>query len=151
MSDEDEKIQHLRDLKAQSRQGGGVERIEAQHQRGRLTARERIDLLLDKGSFREVDAFVVHRTSDFNLDQQKYLGDSVVTGWGTVDGRLVYVEAKGSCPADAFDQLLRAVGWPAVPLVFQLIREGLYLDEATFRRYAGQRLGMRAGDASALT
>ena len=58
---------------------------------GRLTARERIDLLLDKGSFREIDAFVVHRTTDFGLDKQKYLGDSVVTGWGTIDGRLVYV------------------------------------------------------------
>jgi acetyl-CoA carboxylase carboxyltransferase component len=83
--------EHLRDLKAQSRLGGGLERIEAQHKRGRLTARERLDLLLDKGSFRELDAFVVHRTSDFDLDQQKYLSDSVITGWGTIDGRLVYV------------------------------------------------------------
>ncbi len=91
MSDEDEKIQLMRDLKAEGRLGGGVERIEAQHKRGRLTARERIELLLDRGSFREVDAFVVHRTNDFGLDQQKFLGDSVVTGWGTVDGRLVYV------------------------------------------------------------
>ncbi|HJW90933.1 MAG TPA: acyl-CoA carboxylase subunit beta [Anaerolineales bacterium] len=85
------KIQDLRQLKSQSRLGGGEERIQAQHAHGRLTARERIDLLLDKGSFREVDAFVVHRTTDFGLDQQKYLGDSVVTGWGTIDGRLVYV------------------------------------------------------------
>jgi len=85
------KIQQLRELKAQSRLGGGEERIAAQHARGRLTARERIDLLLDKGSFREVDAFVVHRTSDFGLDQQKYLADSVITGWGTIEGRLVYV------------------------------------------------------------
>ena len=88
---DDEKIQELRELKAKSRQGGGEERIKAQHERGRLTARERIDLLLDKGSFREMDPFVVHRTSDFGLDQQKYLGDSVITGWGTIDGRLVYV------------------------------------------------------------
>jgi acetyl-CoA carboxylase carboxyltransferase component len=88
---DDPKSKHLRETKAQSRLGGGAERIEAQHQRGRLTARERIDLLLDKGSFREVDPFVVHRTSDFNLDQQKYLGDSVVTGWGTIEGRLVYI------------------------------------------------------------
>lgn len=87
----DPKIQSLRDLKAQGHLGGGAERIEAQHKRGRLTARERIDLLLDKGSFREIDAFVVHRTSDFGLDQQKYPGDSVVTGWGTIDSRLVYV------------------------------------------------------------
>jgi propionyl-CoA carboxylase beta chain len=85
------KIEKLRELKAQSHLGGGPERIEAQHKRGRLTARERIDLLLDKGSFREVDAFVVHRTNDFGLDQQKYLGDSVVTGWGTIEGKLVYV------------------------------------------------------------
>jgi propionyl-CoA carboxylase beta chain len=89
--DNHSKIQQLRDLKAQSRQGGGEERIVAQHARGRLTARERIDLLMDKGSFREVDPFVVHRTSDFGLDQQKYLADSVVTGWGTIEGRLMYV------------------------------------------------------------
>jgi acetyl-CoA carboxylase carboxyltransferase component len=85
------KIKELRDLKAQSRQGGGPKRIEAQHERGRLTARERIDLLMDKGSFREIDSFVVHRTTDFDLDKQKYLTDSVVTGWGTIDSRLVYV------------------------------------------------------------
>ncbi len=91
MSDIDPKIQELRKLKSQSRLGGGAERIEAQHQRGRLTARERIDLLMDKGSFREIDAFAEHRTTDFGLEKQKYLGDSVVTGWGTIGGRLVYV------------------------------------------------------------
>jgi acetyl-CoA carboxylase carboxyltransferase component len=85
------KIEDLRQRKAKSRQGGGDERIAAQHKRGRLTARERIDLLLDKGSFREVDAFVEHRTNDFGLDKKKFLGDSVVTGWGTVNERLVYV------------------------------------------------------------
>jgi len=90
MSDE-AKIQELREIKAQGRQGGGPERIEAQHNRGRLTARERLDLLLDKGSFRELDPFVLHRTNDFGLDKQKFLGDSVVTGWGTIDDRLVYV------------------------------------------------------------
>jgi acetyl-CoA carboxylase carboxyltransferase component len=84
-------IQHLHELKAKSRLGGGQERIEAQHKKGRLTARERIDLLLDKGSFRELDAFVQHRTHDFNLDSQKFMSDSVVTGWGTIEGRLVYV------------------------------------------------------------
>jgi acetyl-CoA carboxylase carboxyltransferase component len=85
------KIQHLREQKARSRLGGGPERIEAQHKKGRLTARERIEILLDKGSFREVDAFVQHRTHDFKLDGQKFMSDSVVTGWGTVEGRLVYV------------------------------------------------------------
>ncbi|MGW8226156.1 MAG: acyl-CoA carboxylase subunit beta [Anaerolineales bacterium] len=85
------KIEDLRNRKAKGRLGGGEERIAAQHKRGRLTARERIDLLLDKGSFREIDAFAVHRTNNFGLDKQKYLGDSVVTGWGTIEGRLVYV------------------------------------------------------------
>ena len=85
------KIQELRDKKNQSRQGGGAERIKKQHQKGRLTARERLDLLLDKGSYREVDCFVEHRSSDFGTDQNKILGDSVTTGWGTINNRLVYV------------------------------------------------------------
>jgi acetyl-CoA carboxylase carboxyltransferase component len=88
------KIQQLREMHATSRLGGGVDRIEAQHKRGRMTARERIELLLDKGSFREVDPFVVHRTSDFGLEQQKFLTDGVVTGWGTIDGRLVFLASQ---------------------------------------------------------
>ncbi|WP_299024828.1 acyl-CoA carboxylase subunit beta [uncultured Thermanaerothrix sp.] len=85
------KLQHLRMLKAQARLGGGIERIEAQHRKGRLTARERIDRLLDPGSFRELDALAVHRCHDFGLDQQRFLGDGVVTGWGTIEGRLVFL------------------------------------------------------------
>jgi propionyl-CoA carboxylase beta chain len=85
------KNQILHDKRSKSRLGGGQERIDTQHKKGRLTARERIDLLLDKGSFREVDVFVQHRTHDFDLDKQKFMSDSVVTGWGTVEGRLVYV------------------------------------------------------------
>ena len=85
------KTEQLNKLRSKSRVGGGEERINVQHGKGRLTARERIDLLLDKGSFRETDAFVEHRTTDFGLDKQKYLGDSVVTGWGTIEGRLTYV------------------------------------------------------------
>ena len=84
-------IEHLNERRAQTRLGGGADRIEAQHKKGRLTARERLDLLLDKGTFREVDSFVVHRTGDFGLDGQKFPGDSVVTGWGLIEGRLVYV------------------------------------------------------------
>jgi len=91
---ENSNLQKLIDLKAQSRLGGGQARIDAQHKKGRLTARERLDLLLDKGSFREVDAFVVHRTHDFGLDEQKIMSDSVVTGWGTIDSRLVYVYSQ---------------------------------------------------------
>lgn len=87
----DPKIERLRNVREEAKLGGGLERIEAQHKRGRLTARERLDLLLDRGSFREVDAFVTHRTTDFGLDEKQFLSDSVVTGWGTIDGRLVYV------------------------------------------------------------
>jgi len=88
---ENHRIKRLRELRSRSLLGGSLERIQAQHKKGRLTARERIDLLLDKGSFRETDAFVQHRTHDFDLDQQKFLSDSVITGWGTIEGRLVYV------------------------------------------------------------
>jgi propionyl-CoA carboxylase beta chain len=89
-----ENIQNLRNRRTASRLGGGPERIEAQHKKGKLTARERVDMLLDKGSFHETDAFVVHRTTDFGLDEHKYSGDSVITGWGTIDGRLVYVYSQ---------------------------------------------------------
>ncbi len=85
------KIEQLRELRKQARLGGGQERIDAQHAKGKLTARERIEALLDKGSFRELDIFVEHRTTDFDMDKKKILSDSVVTGWGTIDGRLVYV------------------------------------------------------------
>jgi len=85
------KIEQLNDMRAKSRLGGGETRKEAQHKRGKRTARERLELLLDRGSFREVDAFVQHRTHDFNLNEQRFLSDSVVTGWGTIEGRLVYV------------------------------------------------------------
>jgi len=91
---EQPKYKQLHERKAKSRSGGGTERIKAQHQKGKLTARERLDMLLDKGSFHEVDAFVVHRTHDFGLDKQKYAGDSVVTGWGSIEGRLVYVYSQ---------------------------------------------------------
>lgn len=88
------KFDLLKKYRTASRQGGGPDRVEAQHKRGKLTARERLDILLDKGSFREVDAFVVHRTNDFGLDEQRINSDSVVTGWGTIEGRLVYVYSQ---------------------------------------------------------
>lgn len=85
------KIELLRQKRAESQMGGGEERIQRQHEQGRQTAYERLDILLDPGSFRELDAFVEHRSTNFGMDQRKYPGDSVVTGWGTIDGRLVYV------------------------------------------------------------
>jgi len=86
-----EKLAELHQLKEQARLGGGEKRIETQHKKGKLTARERLDLLLDPDSLNELDMFVTHRTSDFGLDEQKILGDGVVTGYGKIDGRLVYV------------------------------------------------------------
>ena len=86
-----ERLQRMREL---SLAGGGKERIAAQHQKGKLTARERLDLLLDEGSFVEIDRFVAHRCTDFDMQAQKILGDGVVTGHGLVDGRPVYVYSQ---------------------------------------------------------
>lgn len=86
-----DRIKELMELRNQARLGGGEKRIDAQHKKGKLTARERIDLLLDDGSFEEFDMFVSHRCIDFGLEKQTYLSDGVVTGYGTIDGRLVYV------------------------------------------------------------
>ena len=85
------KLARLRALRAQAQLGGGEERLRQQHARGKLSARERVDLLLDEGSFEEIDAFVTHHTTQFGLEHQRYLGDGVVTGYGRIDGRLVYV------------------------------------------------------------
>ena len=87
-------LERLADRRAQARLGGGETRIEAQHKRGKLTARERIDLLLDHGSFEELDMFVQHRSTDFGMDRVKIPGDGVVTGWGTINGRAVFVFSK---------------------------------------------------------
>jgi propionyl-CoA carboxylase beta chain len=89
-----EVIEKLEKSRAEARLGGGTRRIEAQHGRGKLTARERIELLLDQGSFEEFDMFVEHRCSDFGMEKQKVPGDGVVTGWGTVNGRTIFVFAK---------------------------------------------------------
>jgi len=85
-----EKLQRLEEMGRAAEEGGGAERIQAQHDRGKLSARERLDLLLDEGSFVELDRFVTHRSSDFGLADKKILGDGVVTGYGTIHGRLVY-------------------------------------------------------------
>lgn len=90
----EQKIQELLDKRAEARLGGGQKRIDSQHAKGKMTARERLAILLDEGSFEETDMFVTHRTTDFGLDKQQYLGDGVVTGHGTIDGRVVYVYAQ---------------------------------------------------------
>lgn len=90
----DEKLQLLNDKRREAELGGGAERIETQHAKGKLTARERLDLLLDAGSFVEIDRFVTHRTREFGLDGKQVLGDGVVTGYGRINGRTVYVFAQ---------------------------------------------------------
>jgi acetyl-CoA carboxylase carboxyltransferase component len=87
----EERMSRLLRMRGEALEGGGPVRIERQHAWGKLTARERIELLLDPGSFQELDAFVVHRATEFGLDRQHFLGDGVVTGHGTIDGRLVLV------------------------------------------------------------
>ncbi len=86
-----ENLALLREMRERAYLGGGEKRIQQQHAKGKLTARERVDLLLDEGSFEEIDMFVTHRISDFGMGDQMVLGDGVVTGWGKIDGRLVYV------------------------------------------------------------
>ena len=87
----EDKVEQLQQMREQARLGGGQERIDRQHARGKMTARERVEKLLDPGSFRELDMFVVHRAVGFGMEDRKYPGDSVVTGWGAINGRRVYV------------------------------------------------------------
>jgi acetyl-CoA carboxylase carboxyltransferase component len=87
----EKKIEELKKKREQAKLGGGPKRIEDQHKKGKLTARERLDLLLDEGSFEEFDMFVLHRCRDFGLDKHRIFGDAVVTGYGTIEGRLVFV------------------------------------------------------------
>jgi len=87
----EERLEELRELRRRAELGGGEERLQKQHDKGKLSARERLDLLLDDGSFVEFDRFVTHRCDDFGLDEKKIPGDGVVTGYGTIHGRLVYV------------------------------------------------------------
>ena len=94
MSNQLAKIKELIELRAKARMGGGEKAIEKQHAKGKYTARERIAMLLDDGSFEELDMFVQHRCTNFGMDKKHYPGDGVVTGYGTIEGRLVYVFAQ---------------------------------------------------------
>ena len=88
------KTQTLQDKLAESKLGGGVKRIESQHAKKKLTARERVEYLMDEGSFEEIDALVTHRTTDFGMENEQFFGDGVITGYGTVNGRLVFIFAQ---------------------------------------------------------
>ena len=91
INDMNSKLSLLEEKQAEALLGGGQKRIDSQHKKGKLTARERLHFLLDEGSFEEIGMFVTHRSTEFGLDREKYLGDGVITGYGTVNGRLIYV------------------------------------------------------------
>ncbi len=115
----EDKIIELSRLREQATAGGGAKRIEAQHKRGKLTARERIELLFDPGSFEELDPFVVHRCTDFGLEEQKFLGDAVVTGYGKINGRHAFVFSQdftvfgGSLSKVASEKICKAMDMAA--------------------------------------
>jgi len=90
----DKKVKHLHEKREIAKLGGGEARLESQHKKGKLTARERLHFLLDEGSFEEIGMFVSHRSTDFGMEKEKYAGDGVVTGYGTINGRLVYVYSQ---------------------------------------------------------
>ncbi len=121
-----EGIRKLRSLREQAREGGGEERIDRQHEAGKLTARERLDLLLDENSFHEIGMFVTHRSTDFGMADKRYLGDGVVTGYGTINGRLVYAYSQdftvlggslGRAHADKIINLLDMATRNGAPLI----------------------------------
>jgi acetyl-CoA carboxylase carboxyltransferase component len=134
-------LRELRERRAEARQGGGPERVEVQHTKGKLTARERIDLLLDAGSFQEIDPFMTHRHADFGMDARRYPGDSVVAGFGKIDGRRVclfsqdftvmggsFSEVHGQKVAKVMDLSLES-GVPVVALTDSVgarIQEGVW-------------------------
>src|SRR5262250_1167320 len=92
--DIEQKLQELKRRDQLAQEGGGKERSERQHKAGKMSARERIDFLLDEGTFEETDRFVTHRANDFGLSEQKYYGDGFITGYGRIEGRLVFVFAQ---------------------------------------------------------
>ena len=94
MSNQSDKVKELIELRAKARLGGGEKAIEKQHAQGKYTARERINMLIDEGSFEEIDMFKEHRCTNFGMEKKKFLGDGVITGYGTIDGRLVYIFAQ---------------------------------------------------------
>src|SRR3954470_13309084 len=89
-----EKLELLQQKRSESEQGGGTDRIAAQHQKGKMTARERLDVLLDPGSFVELDRFVTHRCTNFGMENKKHPGDGVITGYGRINGKVVYAFAQ---------------------------------------------------------
>ena len=122
----DANIKKLEELRAEAMLGGGEDRIKAQHDKGKLTARERLDILLDEGSFNEIGMLVRHRSHDFGLENQRYYGDGVVTGYGLINGRQVYVFSQdftvfGGSLAEAHAEkicnIIEMAGKAGVPII----------------------------------
>jgi acetyl-CoA carboxylase carboxyltransferase component len=134
----EQKITELNKLREQSLAGGGAQRVNAQHKRGKLTARERIQLLFDPGTFEEVDQFALHRCTDFGLEKQKVLGDAVVTGYGKINGRIVFVFSQdftvfgGSLSKTASEKICKAMDLAArdgAPIIGLLDSGGARIQE----------------------
>lgn len=136
----EEKIARLRKLREEAKAGGGPKRIEAQHAKGKLTARERLNLLFDAGTFEEIDPFVTHRCTDFDMAGQKFLGDSVVTGYGKINNRLTFASSQdftvfgGSLSEVASKKICKVMDLAAnsgVPFVAVLDSGGARIQEGT--------------------
>ncbi len=127
MSIQTDNIKKLVERRASARLGGGQRRIDAQHEKGKHTARERIAMLLDPGSFEEYDMFLQHRCTNFGMDKSHPDGDGVVTGCGTVDGRLVYVFAQdftvngGSLSKTMSEKICKVMDMAALSFLFLLV------------------------------
>ena len=134
----EDKINQLNDMRRRAQAGGGEKRVESQHKRGKLTARERIELLFDSGTFEEIAPFVVHECSEFGMDQQKFVGDSVVTGYGRINGRQAFVFSQdftvsgGSLSKVAADKICKVMDLAATtgaPIIGLLDSGGARIQE----------------------
>ncbi|WIV68181.1 acyl-CoA carboxylase subunit beta [Natrialbaceae archaeon AArc-T1-2] len=159
MTDADDPVEELRDRREQAHIGGGEERIEAQHEKGKMTARERIDYFLDDGTFNEIDTFVEHRSSNFGLDEKRFPGDAVVAGYGDVDGRKVFVFAHdftvlgGSVSEVVADKITKAMDQAVnagVPIIGLNDSGGARIQEGVTSLVGFARIFKRNTDASGL-
>ncbi len=148
----EQKITELNKLREEAMAGGGAQRVEAQHKRGKLTARERIQLLFDPGTFEELDPFVQHRCTDFGLEKQKVLGDAVVTGYGKVNGRTTFVFSQdftvfgGSLSKVASEKICKAMDLAAkngAPVIGLLDSGGARIQEGVDSLIAYGEIFMR--------
>ena len=148
MSNQLEKVKELIELRTQARLGGGEKAIEKQHAKGKYTARERIAMLLDEGSFEEMDMFVQHRCTNFGMDKKHYLGDGVVTGYGTIEGRLVYVFAQDfTVSAGSLSETMSLKICKVMDMAMKMGAPCIGLNDSGRRAYSGRNQCFLAGYA----